>query len=58
MAKRQTIKASKLGNMFPSSRDKLPNPVEHNGRRKRWVGIGYVDEGAADGTEMLLVEDN
>jgi hypothetical protein len=33
----------------------LPHLIEDNGRRKRWVGIGWVDEGPADGTEVLVV---
>jgi hypothetical protein len=37
--------------------DMLPQPVEHNGQRVRWVGFGWVTEGSADGTEPLLIED-
>ncbi len=38
----------------PEHRDVLPGPMDWNGRRCRWVGIGWVDEGKADGTEPLV----
>jgi len=41
--------------MFPQKIDLLPRPAEHEGRRKRWAGFGWVDEGEADGTEPLLI---
>lgn len=39
---------------FCNSKD-LPNPINLNGRRKCWVGIGWVDEGEADGSEEAVV---
>lgn len=47
----------KLSDMpaFPDSIDKLPNPVEIDGRRKMWVGIGWIDEGEAKGDEPLVI---
>jgi len=54
---RQIVKVHDLGNMFPEQKDKLPGPAEHLGRRKRWVGIGWVDEGEADGTEPLYIDE-
>ena len=33
-----------------------PSVVNDDGRRKRWVGIGWVDEGPADGTEVRVVD--
>jgi len=40
---------------FPEGKDHLPNPLEHDGRQKRWVGIGYVDQGSATGRERLVL---
>ncbi len=57
MKDRMTIKFSKLRKMMNESIVKLPKPVEMRGRKMRWVGIGWVDEGEADGTEPLLVVD-
>ena len=57
MGKRKTITVEKLSRMMVEGIDKLPGPVEHNGERKGWVGIGWVTEGKADGTEPLLITD-
>jgi len=57
MKKRTTITATKISKMFPQSIDKLPQPAEHAGKRKRWVGFAWVTECDADGTEPLLIED-
>ena len=53
-------KVRKLSSLprLPSAIDKLPAPISLRGRRMRWVGIGWVDEGEADGTEPLFVEDD
>ena len=51
---RRTIRLDDLPR-FPDATDKLPQPAEIEGRRKRWVGIGWVDEGPATGREPLLV---
>jgi len=68
--KRNTITFQALAGMMPESRDKLPGPIEFRGMigrgkkakmvrlRKRWVGFGFCDEGAADGTEPLLCLDD
>jgi hypothetical protein len=44
--------------MFAEKRDLLPNPVEWDGRRMCWVGIGYVDERPARGDEPLVILPN
>jgi len=54
---RKIITAKIISGMFPDSLDALPSPAEHDGRRKRWVGIGWVDEGKADGSEPLVIVD-
>jgi hypothetical protein len=46
--------------MLPRQVDKLPMPAEFKaqnskGRRLRWVGFSWVDEGPATGTEPTLV---
>jgi hypothetical protein len=41
--------------LFPDHTDELPGPVEIDGRRKQWVGIGWIDEGPAQGDEPLVV---
>jgi len=54
--KPKTISRSELSRLaFVNSR-LTPQVVNDNGRRKRWVGIGWVDEGKAKGTE-IKVED-
>lgn len=40
---------------FPDLTDHLPGPVEIDGRCKRWVGIGWIDEGPATGEEPLVI---
>lgn len=34
---------------------RIPSVVNDSGRRMRWVGIGWVDEGTALGTEDATV---
>jgi hypothetical protein len=34
----------------------LPLAVDIGGRRKAWVGIGWIDVGKAKGTEVKVVE--
>lgn len=64
---RMFLRRSQVARMVVEALDKLPSPAEFravvgkgkNAKlervRKRWVGIGWVDEGPADGTEPLLV---
>jgi hypothetical protein len=52
---RKMITVDELRRMLPEERDKLPSPAAHKGVRRRWVGIGWVDEGEADGTEPLVL---
>lgn len=52
---RKTIKRGELARLaFCNSKD-LPNIVEINGKRKQWVGIGWVDCGEPHGTEILVI---
>ena len=65
-SKRKMVTFAELRRMQAVALDKLPGPVEFRGMvgrrlarlRKRWVGIGWVDEGTADGTEPLLCLDD
>jgi hypothetical protein len=54
---RKTIEYSRLKRLeFTNSKD-LPQVVVAGGKRLRWVGIGWVDEGEPKGNETLVVED-
>lgn len=55
---RMTLTVTKLHSMSAESKDDLPGPADHNGVRKHWVGIGWICEGQADGTEPLLIVDD
>ena len=46
--KLKTVKASELSTLkMTCGNEKKYTCVIHYGRRKRWVGIGWVDEGAS-----------
>lgn len=51
-----TVKRSVLVRMAAINSRDLPHLIDDGGRRKRWFGIGWVDEGPADGTEVLVVD--
>lgn len=55
--KAKTISLSELTRLAFTNSPKLPRVVNHNGRRKAWVGIGWVDEGSATGKEVKVRED-
>ena len=50
------IKFAELQRLAFCNSDKMPSYLEIEGRRKEWVGIGFVDLGEADGTEVLVVD--
>lgn len=53
-AKRRSMTWKKFHALcFVNSR-RIPKYVEIDGRRKEWVGIGVVDLGPADGSEVLV----
>jgi hypothetical protein len=35
----------------------LPETINDGGRCKRWVGIGWVDEGEATPSDTIILED-
>lgn len=51
-----TVKRDALARMAAINSKDLPHLVDDGGRRLRWVGIGWVDEGPADGTEVMVVD--
>jgi hypothetical protein len=54
---RKTIEFSKLQRLSVTNSDKLPDTVDICGRRRHWVGIGWVEEGPALGNEVIVVQD-
>jgi hypothetical protein len=54
--KQKTISRTELCSLVRCNSDKLPSPVSLEGRRMRWVGIGWVDEGPATGQEPRVVD--
>lgn len=55
--RRRVVTGEEIQRMMPDVRDGLPSPAEVNGRRKLWVGMGWIDQGEADGSEPLLIID-
>lgn len=55
--KRKTINRTELIRLAACNSKRLPTVIEIDGTRKQWVGIGWVDEGAPDGTETLVVDE-
>lgn len=54
MTAKKTITAKRLAWLSMCNSRSLPKLVNDEGRRKRWVGIGWVDEGPAKGTETRV----
>ena len=53
---RKTITRDALARLAFCNSDNLPSPVEWNGNRMEWVGIGWVNEGEAEGDEVLVID--
>lgn len=56
LATRRTIAFSELKRLSFCHSKKLPAVVELGGKRRRWGGIGWVEEGKPTGKEVLVVE--
>lgn len=56
MPERETITRSALRRLSVCNSKKIPLVVEDEGRRKEYVGIGWLDVGEPDGSEVLVVE--
>lgn len=52
----KTIKAGDLSRMAFSNDPKMPQVVNMNGKRHRWVGIGWVPDGELTGKEVVVIE--
>lgn len=50
-----TIERPTLARMAFCNSPKMPQVVDDHGQRRRWVGIGWITEGPADGTEEARV---
>ncbi len=55
--KRKTLVFSEWQRLTVCNSLKLPEYVEVSGRRHHYVGIGWIDVGRADGTEVLIIDD-
>ena len=53
--KRRTITVEALRRLSWADSPKLPPAVEHEGIRKEWVGIGWIDCGTPHGDEPVVV---
>ncbi len=56
--KRKPMSFSTFKRLVLRNSHKLPRLINIYGRRNRWVGIGWVDEGEARGDEVVIIEDN
>lgn len=52
---KKTITTETLVRLAFCNSDKLPQVIDDEGRRKRWVGIGWIDEGLATGDETEVI---
>jgi hypothetical protein len=52
----KTIKRDELNRLSFINSTKLPQVVNDNGKRKQWVGFGWVEEGPAKGDEVKVVD--
>jgi len=53
--KRKTIRFADLKRLSFINSSKIP-VVELHGKRMKWVGIGWVDEGEPTGKETLVID--
>lgn len=53
--KLQTISRDELARLCVVNSSRIPSPVNDGGMRRTWVGIGWVTEGPANGTEKAKV---
>ena len=51
----KTIKRAELCRLAFCNSDRLPQVINDGGVRKQWVGIGWVNDGRANGTEEVVV---
>jgi hypothetical protein len=56
MEKVKTITLAELQRLSFCNSVKLPSPINLNGQRLQWVGIGWVNEGELKGDETDVIE--
>jgi hypothetical protein len=49
------ITRERLAQLAFCNSPELPQTVNDNGKRKQWVGIGWIDEGPTNGTEEAVI---
>jgi len=54
----KTIKRNELERLVTCNSKNLPELVNDNGVRYRWVGIGWINEGASLGDETMILEND
>lgn len=54
--KSKTIKFAELQRMSFCNSPKMPQAVNINGERLEWVGIGWINVGAATGKEVVVID--
>jgi hypothetical protein len=52
-----TISRAELARLAACNSSQLPLVIADGGVRRRWVGIGWVTEGPADGSEQAMIVD-
>ena len=52
---KKTISIERLKRLAFCNSDDLPQVINDDGRRKHWVGIGWIDEGPATGDETEVI---
>lgn len=56
MKKPRTMKLSEVSILAFCNSKKLPLFVNFGGKRKQWVGIGWIDAGPLTGREVVIVD--
>lgn len=52
---KKTIDVETLQRLAFCNSEKLPKTINDDGRRKLWVGIGWIDDGPATGSETKVI---
>ncbi|MGE0825239.1 MAG: DUF4326 domain-containing protein [Candidatus Binatia bacterium] len=55
-SKQKTITHSELSRLTFCNSEKIPLAVNHDGVRKVWVGIGWIEDGKLRGDEVLVID--
>lgn len=52
--KRPSLTKGELNRLVNINSPDIPDTIEVGGIRKRWTGVGWVDEGKPKGDEVLI----